>query len=382
MSILPRFCYFEDVVALTVLELKTPKLVDWVRAHKDFLCGTTGSSLYMNSEDPKDNLANLEEQLSGIVSSSEAEWAIEAVCGLFPRVANKTGMSHCVSYSRESLNAIWRADSFDLYFHSNMPDGIDVHEVQDALNVYDWDALLDGFRKHAGAGSLIDFVSAMRTSVSTLEERRAEVVAKACLLALGMSEEKRDVLLTSTTADLELIRLIESLFKRLGPARSDEILRVSVDESKGRIIYPLAHFLIWQLNSLNDAEGSGCKTVLPEDGIFELSDVVCAKVGEDAAARNLFLDDECHYALSLLKERKPNEFMAYAKRIANADGAGCASFLSFGPGRYTSLGGGEVTRFTFDKADVAKVVELAKSPVFLLRHAKTAASSSCRKIVS
>lgn len=83
-------------------------------------------------------------------------------------------------------------------------------------------------------------------------------------------------------------------------------------------------------------------------------------MGEDAAARNLFLDDECHYALSLLKKRKPNEFMAYAKRIANADGAGCASFLSFGLGRYTSLGGGEVTRFTFDKADVAKVVELAK----------------------
>lgn len=359
LSILPRFCCFEDVVALTVLELKAPKLVDWVRTHKDFLCGTIGSSLYMNSRDPKDNLANLEEQFSGIVSSSEAEWAVEAVCGLFPRVTNKTGMSR-ISYSRESLNAIWRADSFDLYFHSNMSDGIDVHEVQDALAVYDWDALLDDFRKHAGAGSLIDFVSAMRTSVSTLEERRAEVVAKACLLALGMSEEKRDALLASTTADLELIRLIESLFKRLGPAKSDEILRASMDESKGRIIYPLAFFLIWQLNSLNDAENSDCETLLPEGSILELSDAVCAKVGEDAAARNLFLDDECHYALSLLKERKPNEFMAYAKRIANADGAGCASFLSFGPGRYTSLGGGEVTRFTFDKADVAKVVELAK----------------------
>lgn len=360
LSILPRFCCFEDVVALTVLELKTPKLVDWVRAHKDFLCGTIGSSLYMGNRNPKESLANLEEQLSGIVPISEAKWAVEAVYRLFPRLANETGMSHCVSYSSESLNAIWRADSFDLYFHSNMPDGIDVHEVQDALNVYDWDALLDGFRKHAGAGNLIDFVSAMRTSVSTLEERRAEVVAKACLLALGMSEEKRDALLASTTADLELIRLIESLFKRLGPAKSDEILRASMDESKGRIIYPLALFLIWQLNSLNDAENSGCETLLPEGSIFELSDAVCAKVGEDAAARNLFLDDECHYALSLLKKRKPNEFMTYAKRIANADGAGCASFLSFGPRRYTSLGGGEVTRFTFDKADVAKVVELAK----------------------
>ena len=118
--------------------------------------------------------------------------------------------------------------------------------------------------------------------------------------------------------------------------------------------------MIWQLNSLNDAEGSGCKTVLPEDGIFELSDVVCAKVGEDAAARNLFLDDECHYALILFKKRNPNEFMAYAKRVANADGAGCASFLSLGPRRYTSLDGGEVTSFSFDKTGVAKVVELAK----------------------
>ena len=360
LSILPRFCCFEDVVALTVLELKAPKLVDWVRTHKDFLCGTIGSSLYMNSRDPKDNLANLEEQFSGIVSSCEVEWAVEAVCGLFPQLANETGMSHCVSYSRERLNAIWRADSFDRYFHSNMPDGIDVHEVQDALAVYDLDALLEALHGHAEAGSMIDFVSALRICVSTLKEGRAEVVAKACLLALGLSKEKSYVPLASTSADLELIRLVESLFERLGPARSDEILRVSVDESKGRIIYPLAHFLIWQLNSLNDAEGSGCKTVLPEDGIFELSDVVCAKVGEDAAARNLFLDDECHHALILLKKRKPNEFMAYAKRVANADGAGCASFLSFGPRRCTSLDSGEVTDFSFDKAGVAKVVEPAK----------------------
>ena len=282
------------------------------------------------------------------------------MCGLFSRVANKTGMCNCVSYSRESLNAIWRADSFDLYFHSNMPDGIDVHEVQDALAVYDLDALLEALHGHAEAGSMIDFVSALRMCVSTLEEGRTEVVAKACLLALGLSKEKSYAPLASTSADLELIRLVESLFERLGPTKSDEILRASVDESNGRVIYPLALFLIWQLNSLNDAEDSGCKTLLPECSIFELSDVVCAKVGEDAAARNLFLDDGCHYALSLLKKHKLNAFMAYAKRIANADGAGCASFLSFGPTRYTSLGGGEVTRFTFDKADVAKVVELAK----------------------
>lgn len=360
LSILPRFCCFEDVVALAVLELKVPKVIDWVRVHKDFLCGTIGSSSYTISGDPKDTLANLKERFSGLVPSSEAKWAVEAVCRLFPRVANKTGMSHCVYYSRKSLNAIWRADSFDLYFHSNIPDGIDVHEVLDALNVSEGGVLLEDLHRHAEAGSMIDFVSAMRAHVSTLEEGRAEIVTRACLLVLGLSKEKRYAPFASTSADLELIRLIELLFKRLGPTKSDEILRASVDESKGRVIYPLALFLIGQLNSLNDTGNGGCKTLLPEGGIFELSDAVCAKVGEDAAARNLFLDDECHYALNLLKERKPNEFMAYAKRIANADGAGCASFLSFGSKRYTLLGSNEVTSFSFDKTAVAKVVGLAK----------------------
>lgn len=360
LSILPRFCCFEDVVALAVLELKVPKVVDWVRVHKDFLCGTIGSSSYTISGDPKDTLANLKERFSGLVPSSEAKWAVEAVCRLFPRVANKTGMSHCVYYSRKNLNAIWRADSFDLYFHSNIPDGIDVHEVLDALNVSEGGVLLEDLHRHAEAGSMIDFVSAMRAHVSTLEEGRAEIVTRACLLVLGLSKEKRYAPFASTSADLELIRLIELLFKRLGPTKSDEILRASVDESKGRVIYPLALFLIGQLNSLNHTGNGGCKTLLPEGGIFELSDAVCAKVGEDAAARNLFLDDECHYALILLKERKPNEFMAYAKRIANADGAGCASFLSFGSKRYTLLGSNEVTSFSFDKTAVAKVVGLAK----------------------
>lgn len=79
LSILPRFCCFEDVVALTVLELKVPQLVDWIRVHKDLLCGTIGTSLYMNGMDQKDNLANLERLFSGIVPSSEAKWAVEAI---------------------------------------------------------------------------------------------------------------------------------------------------------------------------------------------------------------------------------------------------------------------------------------------------------------
>lgn len=330
LSILPRFCCFEDVVALAVLELKVPKVVDWVRVHKDFLCGTIGSSSYTISGDPKDTLANLKERFSGLVPSSEAKWAVEAVCRLFPRVANKTGMSHCVYYSRKSLNAIWRADSFDLYFHSNIPDGIDVHEVLDALNVSEGGVLLEDLHRHAGAGSMIDFVSAMRAHVSTLEEGRAEIVTRACLLALGLSKEKRYAPMASTSADLELIRLIELLFKRLGPTKSDDILRASVDESKGRVIYPLALFLIGQLNSLNDTGNGGCKTLLPEGGIFELSDAVCAKVGEDAAARNLFLDDECHYALILLKERKPNEFMAMRKELPMLTGRGARLFSRSG----------------------------------------------------
>ncbi len=57
--------------------------------------------------------------------------------------------------------------------------------------------------------------------------------------------------------------------------------------------------------------------------------------------------------------------MAYARKIANADGAGCASFLSFGPTRYTSLGGDVVTKFSFNRADVAGVVEPAKVRVLL-----------------
>lgn len=81
---------------------------------------------------------------------------------------------------------------------------------------------------------------------------------------------------------------------------------------------------------------------------------------EDAATGNLFLDEECHYALILFEKRKPNEFTAYAKEIANADGTGCSSFLSFKAMHCTSLDGDEITSYSFDKDDVAKVIEPAK----------------------
>ena len=360
LTVLPRFCCFEDVVAMTAMELKAPKLADWVRMHKDYLCGSISAALQMGQKSPQEARAELQEQLGDAAPGVDLEWALEAVCRLFPRVANKTGMSHCSSYSRESLNVIWRADSFDLYFHTNMPDGVDIHEVQDALNVSDGETLLEDLRGHAGAGDMISFLSAIRARASTLEEGRAEVVAKACLLVLGLSKEKKNAPLASTSADLELIRLTESLFKRIGPTGSKEILHKAIGESGGGILYPLALFSLWELNSLNDAESGGRKAVLPEDAIIGLADAICDKVCEDLARRNLFLDDECHFPLALLERRRPDVFGDYASRVAAADGVGCASFLLYSVARYTTLDGDAATSLSFDESDVAKVVDLSR----------------------
>lgn len=357
LTILPRFCCFEDVVALTVIELEAPQLADWIRAHKDYLCGSMDPVLFMGGKSPQTSRGELESQLGSIVPKSDAEWAFEAVCRLFPRVANGVGANRYAVYSNESLNAIWRVDSFDLYFHSNMPDGIDVHEVQDAMNVYDEAAVFAHLRGHAESGDLIDFVSALRTRVATLADGRASIVAKACLLALGISEEKRFVPLASTSANLELTRLVDSLFERIGAFQSECVLQDALNESEGRILFPLACFTLRQMNALDDSGDIGRKVVLSEASVYTLADSVCDKVCGCTATENLFLNDECHLPLNLLEKRRAEVFDDYAESVANADGVGCASFLSFVSNRCTEWSSDKTTSFVFDKEKVAKVVD-------------------------
>lgn len=267
------------------------------------------------------------------------------------------GANRYAVYSNESLNAIWRVDSFDLYFHSNMPDGIDVHEVQDAMNVYDEAAVYAHLREHAESGDMIDFVSALRTRVATLADGRASIVAKACLLALGISEEKRFIPLVTTSANLELTRLVDSLFKRIGAFQSAGVLQDALNESEGRILFPLARFALGQIDTLDDSNDNGCKVVLPEASINVLADSICDKVCACAATENLFLNDECCLPLSLLEKRRAEVFNDYAESVANADGVGCASFLSFVSNRRTEWSSGKTTSFVFDKEKVAKVVD-------------------------
>lgn len=356
LAILPRFCCFEDVVALTVVELEAPQLADWFRARKDYLCGSMDSALYVGGKSPQTSRGELESQLGRIVSKSDTEWAFEAVCRLFPRVANGVGANRYAVYSKGSLNAIWRVDSFDLYFHSNMPDGIDVHEVQDAMNVYDEAAVFAHLRGHAESGDLIDFVSALRTRVAMFADGRASIVVKACLLALGISEEKRFIPLASTSANLELTRLVDSLFECIGAFQSERVLQDALNESEGRILFPLARFALRQIDALDDYD-DGRKVVLSEASIYALADSICDKVCGCAATENLFLNDECHLPLILLEKRRAEVFDDYVKSVANADGVGCASFLSFVSNRCTEWSSGKTTSFVFNKEKVAKVVD-------------------------
>ena len=173
---------FEDMVALTTIEVLEPQLYQWISRHKDFLCSTYShsfSALLRNKSDYRKAIV-VELEKIGI----KTDTGIKFLTTLFPVFAADID-EHSVGYTSSNIRETMRVEQeerFDSYFMFDLK-GIPVprNVINDCINELALNDLITTITQINNEGNIEYFIDELRTLVDTIPEKRLGLLSTAIL---------------------------------------------------------------------------------------------------------------------------------------------------------------------------------------------------------
>lgn len=164
---------FEDMVALTTIEVLEPQLYQWISRHKDFLCSTYShsfSALLRNKSDYRKAIV-VELEKIGI----KTDTGIKFLTTLFPVFAADID-EHSVGYTSSNIRETMRVaqeERFDSYFMFDLK-GIPVprNVINDCINELALNDLITTITQINNEGNIEYFIDELRTLVDTIPYER------------------------------------------------------------------------------------------------------------------------------------------------------------------------------------------------------------------
>ncbi|SCY33695.1 KAP family P-loop domain-containing protein [Lachnospiraceae bacterium XPB1003] len=221
---------FEDMVAVTTLEVLEPKLYRWVSCNKDALCGGYLHSLNCigNKKINYKEIYEKEFERLGI----EVEKAIQCLSALFPVFAkdvNENKWSYQSTANTRSQMRVAETSRFDIYFLSDLED---VRVSRSIINacVYelDKDEIKAVIEEVNNQNNTLYFIEELRSLVGSIPYDRLSVIAEALICGeTGYKGEQQKAIFIVSAVDfveftvkdiLERIRTSEERFEVLKEA--------------------------------------------------------------------------------------------------------------------------------------------------------------------
>lgn len=173
---------FEDMVALTTIEVLEPKLYQWIIRHKDLLCSTYSHSFSALSRNKSDYRKSIIDELEKI--GINANTGIKFLTTLFPVFADdmdEHSVGYILSNIRESMR-VAQEERFDSYFMFDLG-GIPVsrYTINTYINQLNLDDLIDTITEINNNGNIEYFIDELRSLVNTIPYDRLGLLSSVIL---------------------------------------------------------------------------------------------------------------------------------------------------------------------------------------------------------
>ena len=173
---------FEDMVALTTIEVLEPKLYQWIIRHKDLLCSTYSHSFSALSRNKSDYRKSIIDEFEKI--GINANTGIKFLTTLFPVFADdmdEHSVGYILSNIRESMR-VAQEERFDSYFMFDLG-GIPVsrYTINTYINQLNLDDLIDTITEINNNGNIEYFIDELRSLVNTIPYDRLELLSSVIL---------------------------------------------------------------------------------------------------------------------------------------------------------------------------------------------------------
>lgn len=173
---------FEDMMALTTIEVLDPQLYQWISNNKDSLCSTSIHSLQSLYRDKKDYRIKICNELERL--GINVDGAIKFLTTLFPVFEDDIDERNvrCISSNIREAMRVAQEDRFNTYFVFDLNSiAIPRHIINNCIYTLDLNSLMVIITKINDEGNIEYFIDELRSLVNTIPSERLGLLATAII---------------------------------------------------------------------------------------------------------------------------------------------------------------------------------------------------------
>lgn len=183
---------FEDLIAITTIEVMKPDLYKWIFRNKTDICGEISSSHFIGGSTEKEDSRDYYSEFENL--NVDPEMALDSVATLFPRF--KQQVRKFRNYSNSNIrknNRIAHTEKFDLYFSFNLEDvKVSRLEIEDIIynkNIEDLSTSINNINENGDIRYLLDEIQVM---VDDIPYNRLDLILYVLLKSMWKFNDEND----------------------------------------------------------------------------------------------------------------------------------------------------------------------------------------------
>lgn len=197
---------FEDMVALTTIEVLEPQLYQWIGRNKDLLCSTYSHSFSALFRDKSDYRTSIYEELKKLGINTDI--GIKFLSTLFPVFANdidERDYRYTKSNIRETMR-VAQEERFDSYFMFDLREiPVTRYVINDCINKMALNDLITTITVINNDGNIEYFIDELRSLVDTIPEKRLGLLSSVILNVLHKFSQNSQFYMLSAYTKAEFL---------------------------------------------------------------------------------------------------------------------------------------------------------------------------------
>ena len=342
---------FEDMVALTTIEVLEPQLYQWIGRNKDLLCSTYSHSFSALSRDKSDYRTSIYEELKKIGINTDI--GIKFLTTLFPVFANDIN-ERSVSYTSSNIRETMRVaqeERFDSYFMFDLKEiPISRYIINKCINELELNDLNVVVSKINDTGNIEYFIDELRSLVGTIPKERLGLLSSVILNVLYKFSQNSQFLMLSAYTKAEF--LVYDIMSKINDENERYNLIKSVLENINKEqLGTLASFIKrieLSHGRFAEKEESIEKQLITLQHLNDIESVYVSKINEITQSESIIDINGFHIAFYLWECIDKDKAQNYLNNILKED-INILKFICAIASRWTSSNGDREWDFPSDK---------------------------------
>lgn len=358
MAIVAQETCFEDLVAITTLEVLVPALYLWISKNKTLLCGESSTDMFSYS---KNNVEIKEKFVNEFKAMGIAEQtALGCIETLFPQFAKITGNSYYQvdDDSNRRQMRIAQPEHFVPYFQLNISEtSVSRNEINAILYSYNADELAEVFRKANSTGGIIYLLNELKSLSPKIPKNRIGLLVEILLHEANAFDAYEMKSIFSISAKDKAEYLIEALIKQLNT--NEDRFRLIIELLKRCNIHELGTISVF-INGLELAYGRLAANGINKDmqliseiQLLEIEEVFISRIKQISKQVKLYVSGNFRMLIYLWKcfdEINANEYV----ECIGKDDISCLKYTCRMSGKWSGTNG---IGWSFSKNDFNQIKE-------------------------